>query len=180
MGVDVIVLNGASSSGKTSLARAIQRLLPAHSLTFGIDSLITAMPLQLDGAAEGLLIHPDGRVEVGPAFLALEGAWRRGLAAMARSGIRLVLDEVLLGGGEEQRQWNETLAGLTVLWVGVRCDPDVLVAREAARGDRVVGMAALPVGYVHQGVVYDLEVDTSRASPQACAATIATHVLGAA
>jgi chloramphenicol 3-O phosphotransferase len=176
----VVVLNGASSSGKTSLARALQRLLPYHYLTFGIDSLIAAMPLQLDGAAEGLLIHPDGRVEVGPAFLALESAWRRGLAAMARSGVRLVLDEVLLGGGEEQRQWNEALAGLSVLWVGVHCDPDVIAAREAARGDRVAGMAALQAAYVHQGVAYDLEVDTSRASPEACAALVAERVLAAA
>lgn len=180
MAYDVILLNGASSSGKTSLARALQRRLPAHYLTFGVDSLIAAMPLQLDGAAEGLLIHPDGRVEVGPAFLALESAWRRGLAAMARSGIRLVLDEVLLGGGEEQRQWNEALEGLSVLWVGVHCDLEVIAAREAARGDRVVGMAALQVGYVHQDVAYDLEVDSSRASPEACAAVIAERALAAA
>ena len=180
MAIEVILLNGASSSGKTSLARALQRLLPSHYLTFGIDSLISAMPLQLDGAPEGLMIYADGRVEVGPAFLALESAWRRGLAAMARSGIRLVLDEVLLGGGEEQRQWNEALEGLSVLWVGVHCDPDVIAAREAARGDRVVGMAALQVAYVHQGVAYDLEVDTSLASAEACAALIAERALAAA
>jgi chloramphenicol 3-O phosphotransferase len=172
----VIVVNGASSTGKTSLIRALQNLLADDWLTFGVDRLIEAMPLRLDGHPDGLLIHADGRVVVGPAFKALEASWRDGLAAMARSGVRLVLDEVMFDGGDEQRRWNEALAGLRVLWVGVRCDPEVAAARELARGDRVAGMSALQAGRVHAGMVYDLEIDTSHATPEACARLIAEHV----
>jgi chloramphenicol 3-O phosphotransferase len=167
--VQVIVLNGASSAGKTSLAAAIQRLMPEPWLSVGIDTMITGMPPQLHASRDGLLFYPDGRIVVGPQFTALEAAWRIGLGAMARSGLRLVLDEVIFNGEEGQRQWNAALAGLDVLWVGVKCDLAVLEAREMARGDRVAGMAAKQAALVHEGFAYDLEVDTSRMSAAECA-----------
>jgi len=176
MAVQVIVLNGASSAGKTSVTRALQRALPDHWITLGVDHLIFAMPPQLDGAPEGLVLHPDGSIATGEAWAALEAAWRRGIAAMARSGLRIILDEVLLGGAPEQRQWNEALSGLGVVWVAVRCDLADGVAREAARGDRVVGQHANQAAIVHEGVVYDLEVDTSRDPPEVCAAAIAARL----
>jgi hypothetical protein len=53
------------------------------------------------------------------------------------------------------------LAGLPVVRVGVRCAPEVAAARERGRPDRVDGMARLQAGRVHEGVVYDLVVDTT-------------------
>jgi chloramphenicol 3-O phosphotransferase len=169
MPTQVILLNGASSAGKTSLARAIQALLPEPWLTLGVDTLIDALPLRLLGAPDGLTFHDDGRVIVGPVWEALEDDWRRGLGAMARAGVRLVIDEVIFGGAAAQARWNEALAGLGVLWVAVRCDPAEMARREAARGDRVAGMSALQIPIVHAGIAYDLEVDTTRASPDECA-----------
>jgi chloramphenicol 3-O phosphotransferase len=52
----------------------------------------------------------------------------------------------------------------------------VAAGREVARGDRVPGMAASQAGLVHQGVRYDLEVDTTRAESLACAHDIAARV----
>jgi len=177
MATQVIVLNGVSSAGKTSLARALQRRLPDPWLTFGVDSLIAAMPPQLDGSPDGLMIYADGRVTVGPAWEALEDDWRRGLGAMARAGVRLVIDEVMFGGAQAQARWNKALAGLSVLWVAVNCDPAEMARREAARGDRVAGMSALQIGIVHPGVVYDLEIDTSALSPEACAGLVVERLL---
>jgi chloramphenicol 3-O phosphotransferase len=177
--VDVIVLNGASSAGKTSLARALQDLLLPHIwLTFGVDSLINAMPPKLDGSPEGLLIAPGGAVTVGRLYRAMEDAWRLGVAAMARTGVRLVLDEVMFGGGEDQQLWAEALTGLQVLWVGVHCDPAVADQRELARGDRVVGLSARQAPLVHRGFRYDVEVDTTHPSAEACAGAIVEHITG--
>ncbi len=178
MVVDVILLNGSSSSGKTSVARALQDALEEPWLTLGVDFLIQAMPLKLDGSAEGLLIHPGGRIDVGPTWLALEAAWRRGVGALARSGLKLILDEVIFDGAKGQSDWNEALAGLKVFWVAVRCDPELLTAREAARGDRVVGMAAKQAAFVHDQIAYDVEVDTGRLSPSEAAALILERVRG--
>jgi chloramphenicol 3-O phosphotransferase len=52
----------------------------------------------------------------------------------------------------------------------------VAAGREVARGDRVTGMAVSQADSVHRGVVYDLEVDSTRTESLACARTIAEHV----
>jgi chloramphenicol 3-O phosphotransferase len=96
-----------------------------------------------------------------------------GIAAMARAGARVILDDVFLGGGESQARMRAHLDGLAVLWVGVRCDAAIAAARELARGDRTAGMAALQAEAVHRRVAYDLEVDTGHAESLDCARTIA-------
>ena len=63
-----------------------------------------------------------------------------------------------------------------MVWVGVRCDPEVAAARERSRPDRVGGMARLQALQVHEGVVYDLVVDTAAASAADCAMIIASHL----
>ncbi len=171
----VIVLNGASSSGKTTLARALQARLPQPWLVFSVDDLVDALPPALwDG--DGIAIAGDGGVSVGDAFRAQEAAWYAGLAAMVHAGARLVVDEVFLGGRASQRRLADALRGLPVLWVGVRCDAATAEAREHARSDRTPGMAASQLAVVHQGVVYDVEVDTTTADPAACAKLIAEHL----
>lgn len=172
----VIVLNGGSSSGKSGLARCLQAILPDPWLTFGVDTFIGGMPPALTISSAGIDVSRDGEVIVGPAFRGLEGAWMAGIAAMARSGGRIILDEVFLGGAASQQRWREALAGLGVLWVGVRCDGDVAAGREIARADRMPGMARAQAELVHRGVSYDLEVDTARAESIECARLIAAHV----
>ncbi|NEE13966.1 chloramphenicol phosphotransferase, partial [Streptomyces sp. SID7499] len=86
------------------------------------------------------------------------------------------VDDVFLGGPASQEPWRKALTGLDVLWVGVRCEGAVAEAREVARGDRPRGMAAAQAETVHRGVVYDLEVDTTRTEALACARTIAAHL----
>jgi chloramphenicol 3-O phosphotransferase len=172
----VIILNGGSSSGKSGLARCLQAALPDPWLAFGVDTFVDAMPASMRASNYGIDFAPDGSITVGAGFRALEAAWIEGIAAMARTGARIILDEVFLGGADSQARWVEALGDLPVLWVGVRCDAAVAAGREIARGDRVVGMAAQQAEVVHQGVTYDLEVDTSHTESIECARTIAGHV----
>jgi chloramphenicol 3-O phosphotransferase len=172
----VIVLNGGSSSGKSGLVRCLQAVLPGAWLAVGVDTLIEAMPAALRTSDTGIAFAPDGGVAVGEAFRTLEGAWMAGVAAMAAAGAHVLVDDVFLGGAASQQRWRDALAGLPVLWVGVRCDAAVAADREVARGDRVTGMAAAQAESVHRGVVYDLEVDTGKAESMACARTVARHL----
>ena len=172
----VIVLNGGSSSGKSGIARGLQAVLPDPWLAFGGDTLIQAMPVSARTSAAGIEFAPDGSVIVGPEFRMLEAAWIAGIAAMARAGARIIVDEVFLGGAASQQRWTSELATLQVLWVGVRCEGAVAEGREIARGDRVPGMAASQAEVVHQGVVYDLQVDTTHTEALACARAIAARV----
>ncbi|MFF7444576.1 MULTISPECIES: chloramphenicol phosphotransferase CPT [unclassified Streptomyces] len=169
----VIVLNGGSSSGKSGIARCLQAVLPEPWLAFGVDSLIEAMP----GTGAGISFEPDGAVSVGPEFMTLEAAWARGIAAMVHAGARVIIDDVFLGGAATQDRWRTVLDGLDVLWVGVHCEAAVAAGREIARGDRVRGMAEKQAEIVHQGVAYDVEVDTAVTESLECARIIARTVV---
>lgn len=172
----MIILNGGSSSGKSGIARGLQAVLADSWLAFGIDSFIDALPPRMRASDEGIVLAADGGVSVGADFRALEAAWMGGIAAMARAGARIIIDDVFLGGAASQQRWRRALAETAVLWVGVRCDGAVAARREIARGDRVRGMAAAQVHVVHEGVSYDLEVDTTDTESLACARAIAARV----
>lgn len=176
MTTQVIVLNGGSSSGKSGVARCLQAVLPDPWLTTGVDALIEAMPASMQESDGGIEFAADGGVNVGPVFRTLEAAWTEGVAAMVRAGARVIVDEVFLGGAASQQRWQKALVGLDVLWVGVRCEAAVAAGRETARGDRTRGMAAAQAEVAHQGVVYDLEVDTTHTEALECARIIAAHV----
>jgi len=172
----VIILNGGSSSGKSGIVRCLQAVLPAPWLAFGVDAFVDALPAKMQASDAGITFAADGGVSVGADFMALQTAWAEGIAAMARTGARIVIDDVFLGGAASQQRWQKALGGLDALWVGVRCEPAVAASREIARGDRTQGMAALQAEVVHEGVVYDLEVDTTHTESLDCARTIAARV----
>ncbi|MFI5490178.1 chloramphenicol phosphotransferase CPT [Micromonospora echinaurantiaca] len=176
MTTQVIVLNGGSSSGKSGIVRCLQAVLPDPWLAIAVDSLIDAMPGSMQTSTAGIAFTADGGVNIGPQFRTLEAAWMAGVAAMVRAGARVIVDDVFLGGAASQQRWQRALAGLDVLWVGVRCQSAVAAGREIARGDRVPGMAASQAEAVHHGVSYDIEVDTTHTESLVCARTIAAHI----
>ncbi|MEV5977935.1 chloramphenicol phosphotransferase CPT [Streptomyces sp. NPDC052114] len=172
----VIVLNGGSSSGKTGISRCLQAILPTPWIALGVDDLIARLPRSMTAQDSGITFGDQGEVEVGAEFREIEAAWTTGIAAMARAGARVIIDDVFLGGAASQERMRERLDGLDVLWVGVRCDAETAAGRELARGDRAVGMAASQAEVVHEGVVYDIEVDSSKAESLSCARAIAAAV----
>jgi chloramphenicol 3-O phosphotransferase len=172
--VDVLVLNGGSSSGKSSLATCLQQTLDGTWLTLGVDDLIRALSHgPSDTGAGGCLgIASDGSVAVEETFRSAEVAWYKGLAAIARAGSGVIVDEVFLNGGQAQARLRTALEGLAVLWVGVRCEPAVAEARELQRADRTRGMARDQAVRVHRGVRYDTVVDTTSTTSVECARAI--------
>ncbi|MER6827539.1 chloramphenicol phosphotransferase CPT [Streptosporangium sp. NPDC000563] len=176
MATQMIIINGGSSSGKSGIVRCLQAVLPDPWPAFGVDSFIDAMPARMRASTEGLEITADGGVSVGADFMELQTAWMRGVVAMAHAGARVIVDDVFLGGAATQQRWQRLLGELDVLWVGVRCEGAVAAGREIARGDRVQGMAASQAEVVHDGVIYDVEVDTTHTESLACARIIAARV----
>jgi chloramphenicol 3-O phosphotransferase len=190
--IEVIVLNGPSSAGKTTIASALQEVLEVSWLVFGIDTLIGALGLPLlemhDDAIigarprqhvvreGGIKFDVDGEITVGAEFRRLEAAWLEGLSRMAESGARLILDEVFLDGVHSQDRFRRAFDGRSIMWVGVTCDVDVATQRERDRGDRVVGASEKQSRHVHEGVHYDLVVDTTSRTPDDVAQQIAEHL----
>ncbi|MBC6467476.1 chloramphenicol phosphotransferase CPT family protein [Actinomadura alba] len=166
----VILLNGASSSGKSTLAKALQRTLGEPFLHVSSDQFV----------ATGML--PDRREESGPfnwwsqmrpRFFA---GFHRCLPALAEAGNDLIVEHVI-----EFPAWRDELARLLahldVFLVGVHCDLDELDRRERARGDRRMGEGRSHVeeNLMHTFGPYDLEVDTTAG----VSATLADSVLTA-
>ncbi len=168
----VIVLNGASSVGKSTLAVALQDLLPEPFLHVGVDTLLAAMP----PSSAGIAVADDGSVAVAGDFRRLELAWYAGLAAMASSGAGLIIDEVFLAGQTSQQRLASALGNVSTMWIGVHCRLDVALNREANRPDRTAGMTASQASAVHRGVKYDLEIDTTDRTPSNCAQDILDNV----
>ncbi len=98
------------------------------------------------------------------------------MAAIATEGIGVILDEVFLDGGESQARLADSIRNLTVVWVGVQCDPEVARDREFQRGDRIHGMAVNQALRVHAGVCYDFVVDTTMRAPDECAKDVTEYV----
>lgn len=189
---EIIVLNGASSTGKTTLATALQDVLEESWLVFGVDTLIRSLPLALleihDDATigarprehhvreGGIAFGADGKISIGSEYRRLEGTWLNGLAAVAASGTRLILDEVFLDGERSQDRVRRAFTARRIAWIGVTCDRDVANERECERGDRVIGGFAKQSSLVHEGVVYDLVVDTTVHTPQQLARQIFEYI----
>jgi chloramphenicol 3-O phosphotransferase len=172
---DVILLNGSSSSGKTSIARALQSILVPSYLSFSVDDMFGWAPQRWHGSEEGFRFVPrsGGALEFvsGPEGLAMWRAWRRMVRAAVDSGQRAIVDDVFLDPGQYD-DWAEVLRGCDVVLVGVHCDLAQLQRREAARGDRGVGQALWQHERAHAQGSYDLTVDTTVMPAGACAAAI--------
>lgn len=168
----MIIVNGGSSSGKTSIVRHVQDMVSEPWLAISIDDFVDSLPPRLQQSSEGFDITGDGTVQIGDVFRQLEKAWMAGVIATARAGASVLLDDVFLGAAASQTRWRAVLTDLPVAWVGVHCRVDVAQQREASRLDRNTGMAAQQATQVHIGVDYDVQVDTTSTSAMDCAQLI--------
>ena len=179
MAGSVILLNGCSSAGKTTLAQAIQWLSPQPVQYIGLDHFRDGMPGKYRGmnslpgepGARGLNVVPrDGQtlIEFGDVGRTVLRGMRRAVAAFASSGLDVVVDDLLLEHAF-LLDYLDALDGLNVTFVGVHCDLDTAHARERARPGRFPGTAAAHFRRVHEHCVYDVEVDTAAHSPRHCA-----------
>lgn len=182
----VILLNGGSSAGKTTTARMLQQLRPAPTQYIALDQFRDGLPDRYRGlnspagapGSLGLNVVPvplgDGRgtdIRFGPVGRRMLAGMRRAVAAFARDGGDVVVDDLLLEPSF-LADYVDALAGIEVLFVGVRCDLDTVERRESGRPGRFPGTAAVHHARVHEGCVYDVEVDTGRMSPRECAEAI--------
>jgi chloramphenicol 3-O phosphotransferase len=185
----IVVLNGAPSSGKTTISSAFRderASLGDFWLVTGIDDYLAKLPTEwrsADGrggpyAADGVrfeAVEGEMRVNVGSVGRLLLRAYQASVAAASRAGLNVMVDEVVVDRTSWQ-DWGVALAGLDVVWVGIRCSADVAEERNRARGDeRYAGLATVLTVAVHQDAIYDFEIDTTALSTDASGCTRGTH-----
>jgi chloramphenicol 3-O phosphotransferase len=189
----IVVLNGTPRSGKSSIAAALQGSSDARWLAFGVDAFARVTPAAL---RPGIGLRPGGeRPDLEDAVVVLFDALYAAVAAWSRAGLNVVVD---VGHHDDYAQplgilprTASAMQGLPAYFVGVRCPLEVILARRdadpggAGGGGRYVtsgpdGSLPGPVvrweRAVHHPGVYDLEVDTSTSTPEACATAILHRV----
>ena len=183
MAGQIIILNGAPRSGKSSIAAAIQRSFAGIWVNLGVHASITMTP---EAYRPGIGLRPGGeRPDLEPMVQKLYAALFDSIAAHSRTGLGVVCDfGVHDGYSRPLGIWEDLAArleGLPVLRVGVHCPLPAIMARRNAepRGGVYLGGDDVPEPVrrwqeaVHAGKIYDLTVDTSRLGPDDCAAAIA-------
>lgn len=171
----IIVLNGTSSSGKSSIVEALQNDLEEPYLDAGLDRFLWMLP-------DRYLERPLWDEVLGLAVMAgaagnqLVRGMHRAIAALSIAGCSIVADHVLV-----EPAWRldllDQLAALQAYLVGVQCPLEILEARERTRKNRTLGQAKAQFPIVHLGMIYDLEVNTAELSVQACSEKIRRHIL---
>ena len=197
---DLILVNGPSSAGKTTLCRALQAAIPAPYLVTGFDDFIfMAAPRYYRGADTGRQAERDAftalgvemattsapgappavEARFGPVFRRLIDSMAPAVRALVDGGNAVIFDHVLHDRAMHE-SFSRAAEGLDVFAVGVTCPLDILDARERARGDRVLGRARGLAGVVHTFRDYDVMVDTGVQDTVACVALVLEALAGRA
>lgn len=169
-----ILLNGASSSGKTSLARAMQAEAQDLLLHISLDDFIGMLPAGVENADQWFPVtrlgkepNPLVRIDTGSCGAKLLASMRNLARELADDGFPLVIDDVCTV--KEVEEWRQAMDGHPFLVVKVDAPIDILIQRENARGDRTLGIAREQAQRIHEGIDYDLTIDTSARSLEDCA-----------
>lgn len=184
----IIILNGAPRAGKSTIAKAIQQSFTGIWVNLGVDLYVRNIVPENLRPAIGL--RPDAaRPDIETCIPVFYAALYETIAAHSRLGLNVVVDvghhDAYLVPQNILPQCARRLHGLPVLFVGVHCSLEVIMQRRNAgqagrEGEYGTGTpdAAIPLPVklwqeaVHRHGIYDLEVDTSFNSAQACAEMI--------
>jgi chloramphenicol 3-O phosphotransferase len=171
----IIIINGPSSSGKTSIVRALQEILEEPYLETGIDKFIWMLPHRyLDRPLwDDVLGLANQAGELGHQLVI---GMHRTAEVLSTTGMNVIVDHVLA----EAIWWQDCVdrfSELPVYLIGIRCPLEILEEREKARKNRTLGQARLQFDIVHGKGIYDLQVDTSILSVEECALLIKKRII---
>lgn len=143
----IVLLNGTSSSGKSTIAAKLRPALGPTFCYYASDQLADAGFRPPD---------PETRWTLRENFFR---GFHRSIAAFADAGNDLLVEHIV-----EQQSWAEELHDLLrpfdMFWVGVHAPVEEIDRRERLRGDRTIGEGRFHLG-THAFCRYDLEVDST-------------------
>ena len=149
----IILLNGASSSGKSTLASRLQAKLEEPFWHFSIDHIREAKILPMARISSGEFLWSGMRTQFFNGFHLC-------LPALASAGNNLIVEHIV-----ETQEWMQILLNLLapfdVFFVGIHCPLDELERREIERSDRRIGEAKHDFETCHTFGIYDLEIDAT-------------------
>jgi chloramphenicol 3-O phosphotransferase len=186
----VIILNGPSSVGKSSIIKAFQQLNKNPWLSIGIDNFfVGVLPPKFyleDTPEHHTVMHgiPSIDAQGNKVFTLVIGqegqkvikGMHRAIAAYAQSGNNIIVDYINYDPLFINDLKN-TLQGIHVIWIGVHASLESIEQREKARGTSPQGHARSHYATVHQGINYDLQLDTDTLTPSESAQIILDKII---
>lgn len=193
----IVILNGAPRSGKSSIATAIQEASDEPWMNLGADRYIRTTPEQY---RPGVGLRPAGiermdekpfahREKIEALVPTMYAAMYESIAAHSRLGINVVTD---VGHHDDYDtpqgilyDCARRMEGLPVWFVGVRCPVEIVWERRRntwLKEQRIADDAPVPASVhrwereVHRPGIYDLEVDTVKMRPEDCGQVILKHL----
>jgi chloramphenicol 3-O phosphotransferase len=178
IGGTVIIVNGTSAVGKTSIIKAFQTKQSTPWLSIGIDNFfVGVIPPKFyleDKPEHRLVMHgvasedKEGKLftlEIGPEGQKIIKGMHRSIAEYARAGNNIIVDYI-----KYDPAWiadlQESLRGIKIIWVGVTASLEAIQKREKERGTSPEGHARSIYSTVHQGITYDLMLNTDALTPE--------------
>jgi chloramphenicol 3-O phosphotransferase len=152
----IIIINGPSSSGKTTLALALQKRLDLPFIRFSFDLFLDHKAFPSEQIKSGKFSWDLMRPSV---FRGIQQC----LPALATAGNNILFDHII-----ETKAWLYELLSLIseldVFFVGLHCSLPELERRETQRGNRREGEARQDFQTVHNITSYDLELDSEQST----------------
>ncbi|MDR3646871.1 MAG: AAA family ATPase [Candidatus Babeliales bacterium] len=184
----VIILNGTSSVGKSTIQKKVQELFNEPYLRMGLDDL-AFLPdnyISINGpvapADKGIYLetkeiggHKVVYINYGEVAQKMMRGIHRTFAAFASSGNNIIIDYILY-----DPMWLKDLTNVLkdykVYFIGVHSPLEIIEQREKERGNRLLGHARSHYNTVHKNLIYDLELDSSKLTPEESALEIKKYI----
>jgi chloramphenicol 3-O phosphotransferase len=171
----IIVLNGASSSGKTVTGQAVVKLLGSNCILTGLDDILERVqPFGAEAGGSWSTLQRWLRImwfQLTDGRLQLFKKLHREVVAHYQAGHDVVVETSLM----DRRALQDAaicFSSANAMFVGMKPPLEVSEAWEAKRNDRPIGQARKHYGLIHAHGIYDVVLDPSQMSPEECAATI--------
>ncbi|SFD49585.1 chloramphenicol 3-O phosphotransferase [Paenibacillus catalpae] len=164
----VILLNGVSSSGKSTIAKLLSEKLPNY-LVLGFDDLGSLLSKMRNNKKEPSTWDIINKQNYDLHFLTF--ILHRLTKVISEYSFNIIIDTVL-DAESDAADFLEQFKDEDVLYVGVHCPLEELERRERVRGDRTIGIAKEQLKIVHQNMKYDVEINTYENSTEECVSKI--------
>lgn len=170
----IVLMNGTSSSGKTSISMELlnQKEILFHHLS--IDDFVTDFFNNKFSDIEPTR-EVDEQVIAQIMSDPLTSMYYSTIKLFSEMGLNVIVDTVI----DNDKSFNECLDlffDQPTLFIGVICSKEELIRREQTRGDKKIGLAASQFSKVYCIDEYDLEVNTEEMNPIECAEKILSFI----
>jgi chloramphenicol 3-O phosphotransferase len=166
----IILLNGVSSSGKSSIGEELKNQSENKLLHISIDDIFRLYSHhRITEIRNDKALFTNLLIEINKVLISF-------VKAIDEMGLNVVVD-VVFEIPEILKIVIDELRNRNVYIVGIFCSLEVLENRESERTNRVHGLARSQIDVVHNGIVYDLIIDTTNMSIKEAADTIERRII---